>query len=74
MQEKGALDLNTVFYYTCQILEGVSYLHEEKVIHRDIKGKNILLDPSVGIKLADFGISKQIETFSLTRGANSASQ
>lgn len=48
--------------YTKQILEGVNYLHNEGVIHRDIKAANILVDHDGTIKLTDFGTSKVIET------------
>ena len=47
--------------YSKQILLGLEYLHERNVIHRDIKGANILLDASCqSVKLADFGCSKQL--------------
>jgi len=46
--------------YLAQILNGVAYLHERKIIHRDIKGANVLVSESGVAKLADFGCSKQL--------------
>ena len=48
--------------YTKQILLGLEYLHGNGIMHRDIKGANILVDNTGLVKLADFGASKKIES------------
>ncbi|XP_060755597.1 mitogen-activated protein kinase kinase kinase 2-like [Neoarius graeffei] len=58
----GALPENKTRRYTRQILEGVVYLHSKMIIHRDIKGANILMDSSGNVKLGDFGTSRFIQT------------
>ncbi|KAK3419870.1 hypothetical protein EUGRSUZ_G00625 [Eucalyptus grandis] len=44
--------------YTRQILNGLKYLHDRNVLHRDIKCANILIDASGSVKLAGFGLAK----------------
>jgi serine/threonine protein kinase len=46
-----------------QLLKAVEYLHSVDIMHRDIKGANILLDDEGTLKLADFGLSKKYDQF-----------
>lgn len=49
-----------------QLMEGLNYLHKRRVIHRDIKGSNILLDATGTLKIADFGLARTMKV--LARG------
>ncbi|KAI9837477.1 MAG: hypothetical protein M1819_007125 [Sarea resinae] len=61
----GALQETLIRNFVRQILAGLAYLHGRDIIHRDIKGANVLVDNKGGIKISDFGISKRVEASSL---------
>lgn len=61
LRNYGAFEEPLVKNFVRQILNGLAYLHEKDIIHRDIKGANILVDNKGGIKISDFGISKKVE-------------
>ena len=62
VKKVGPLSESVLKVYTKQILLGCEYLHANNIIHRDIKGGNILVDNSGQIKLADFGASKKLDS------------
>ncbi|KAI0647129.1 hypothetical protein C8Q79DRAFT_606405 [Trametes meyenii] len=61
LRNYGAFEEPLVRNWVRQILLGLNYLHERDIIHRDIKGANMLVDNKGGIKISDFGISKKID-------------
>ncbi|XP_054871059.1 uncharacterized protein map3k19 isoform X2 [Amphiprion ocellaris] len=62
----GPLPERVLALYTHQILEGVAYLHLNRVIHRDLKGNNVMLMPTGVIKLIDFGCARRLSCLNYT--------
>ena len=49
-------------YYVNQLLEAVEYMHDQRVIHRDLKLGNLFLDRNMHIKVGDLGLATKLET------------
>uniref|UniRef100_A0A3B1IRB9 Myosin IIIA n=1 Tax=Astyanax mexicanus TaxID=7994 RepID=A0A3B1IRB9_ASTMX len=64
------MDEPIIAYILHEALMGLSHLHENKTIHRDVKGNNILLTTQGGIKLVDFGVSAQLTNTRLRRNTS----
>uniref|UniRef100_A0A671PNP7 Mitogen-activated protein kinase kinase kinase 19 n=1 Tax=Sinocyclocheilus anshuiensis TaxID=1608454 RepID=A0A671PNP7_9TELE len=67
----GPLPEKVFVLYTRQILEGVAYFHANRVIHRDLKGNNIMLMPNGLIKLIDFGCARRLSCLQTSTGSKS---
>ena len=55
---QGLTDYEQTISITKQILSALNYLHSQKIVHRDIKLENILLDATGNVKICDFGVSR----------------
>src|ERR1700749_4856405 len=62
----GALDIQEALAYTIEIARGLTVAHARKMVHRDIKPQNVLIDAEGRAKLTDFGISRQLEQDGMT--------
>jgi cell division control protein CDC15 len=61
-----------VAVYIKQVLRGLEYLHARNVIHRDIKGANILTTREGVVKVADFGVATKLEDGGLNNNNSNA--
>ncbi|KAH8900317.1 protein kinase [Thozetella sp. PMI_491] len=66
--DRGQIDPATAKSFTYQLLRGIAFCHESKVLHRDLKPQNLLINKSGQLKLADFGLARAfgipVNTFS----------
>ena len=66
--DRGALDLHTVRSFMYQLLMGTAFCHENRVLHRDLKPQNLLINRKGELKLGDFGLARAfgvpVNTFS----------
>ena len=54
----GGMPTSLIKTYTFQILQGIAYCHAHRVLHRDLKPQNLLIDRNGTLKLADFGLAR----------------
>ena len=66
--DRGALEPNTVRSFMYQLLRGTAFCHENRVLHRDLKPQNLLINRKGELKLGDFGLARAfgvpVNTFS----------
>jgi len=69
-QTMGAMGEDAGRFFLHQMLDSVSYMHQNRVVHRDLKLENILIDDNLNLKVADFGFAcyKNIDTLNSYRG------
>lgn len=59
-QAKDSLPIDHIKAYSQMLLGALSYLHERRIVHRDVKPSNVLLSSTGSVKLADFGLARVI--------------
>ena len=69
-QTMGAMGENGGRFFIHQLLDSVEYMHQMRVVHRDLKLENILVDDQLNLKIAAFGFAsyKSIDTLKSYRG------
>jgi eukaryotic-like serine/threonine-protein kinase len=66
MQEEGRLPVDEAVAYAIEIGRGLTAAHARKLVHRDVKPQNVLIDPDGRAKVTDFGIARSLEQKGMT--------
>ncbi|KAK2179855.1 hypothetical protein NP493_469g02030 [Ridgeia piscesae] len=61
LKNRKTLTEPEVRYYLRQLVEGCRYIHDQRIIHRDLKLGNMLLNDDMRVKIADFGLATRVE-------------
>lgn len=59
---KGAFSVVEVLRVAAEVSRGMNYLHQRKILHRDLKAANLLIDEHGTVKIADFGVARLMDT------------
>jgi serine/threonine protein kinase len=66
IQEEGGLPVDEAVAYAIEIGRGLTAAHARKLVHRDVKPQNVLIDPAGRAKVTDFGIARSLEQKGMT--------
>jgi serine/threonine-protein kinase len=66
IQDEGPLPVDEAVAYAIEIGRGLTAAHARKLVHRDVKPQNVLIDPDGRAKVTDFGIARSLESKGLT--------
>jgi serine/threonine protein kinase len=58
IENNKMMEEDVVWKYLIQLLQGLKYIHEQRVLHRDIKAHNVFLDINGNVKIGDFGLGR----------------
>ena len=63
INDSTLIEEKIIYNIISQICTGIKEIHDKKIIHRDLKPENIFMNENMTIKLGDFGISKQFDSY-----------
>jgi serine/threonine protein kinase len=66
IQDEGGLPIDEAVAYAIEIGRGLTAAHARKLVHRDVKPQNVLIDPDGRAKVTDFGIARSLEQEGMT--------